>query len=70
MKKDILRGASDFELTADDWKIIDARVEAAKHGAIATDEEVDAVIGRFKELRNEATLGGISWKDLRDKGRK
>lgn len=64
------RHSSKFDLTGDDWKIIEARLEAAKLGAIATDEEVDAVVGRLKELRNETTLSGLSWKDLRDAGRK
>ncbi len=32
--------------------------------------DLDQVIARLKELRKETTLGGLSWKELRDEGRK
>ena len=39
---------ADFELTANDWKIIDERIAAAGRGDIATDAEVEAVFGKFR----------------------
>src|SRR5205085_1278246 len=54
-------------------------VVITKHGkpiarlvsAGATDRaKVDAVIARLKELRKGTTLGGLSWKELRDEGRR
>jgi uncharacterized membrane protein len=36
---------SDFELTEEDWKIIDERVA---HGEIATDAEVEAVFSKYR----------------------
>ncbi len=39
---------TDFELTADDWKIIDVRIAAAGRGEIATDAEVEAIFGKFR----------------------
>lgn len=32
--------------------------------------DLDEVIARLKELREQTTLGGLSWKELRDEGRK
>ena len=40
------------------------RIEAAAH------EEGNNLLERFKETRKNATLGGLSWKELRDTGRK
>ncbi len=37
-----------FDLTADDWKIIEARLEAARLGGIASDDEVAAVFGKHR----------------------
>ncbi|MBC8037781.1 MAG: hypothetical protein H7X89_11265 [Rhizobiales bacterium] len=42
------RHSSDFDLNTDDWKTIEARLEAARLGAIATDEEVAAVFGKYR----------------------
>ncbi|MBI2717777.1 MAG: hypothetical protein HY245_01710 [Rhizobiales bacterium] len=64
------RRSGDFTLTSDDWKIIDARLEAARLGQIATDEEVAATFVSLKDIHKESTLGGLSWRDLRDTGRK
>ena len=41
------RHAPEFELTDDDWKIIDARLEAARAGDIASDDEVAEVFGKY-----------------------
>jgi prevent-host-death family protein len=38
--------------------------------AAAERESVDAIIARIKALRVGQTLGGLSWKDLRDEGRR
>lgn len=54
-------------------------VTITKHGkaaarlvpACAADcEQVDEVIAKLKALRRGATLGGLSWKELRDEGRR
>jgi predicted transcriptional regulator len=37
-----------MQLTDEDWNIIDARIEAARRGEIATDEEVAAVLGKYR----------------------
>lgn len=42
------RHSPDSELSASDWKIIAARMEAARLGAIATDEEVEAVFNKYR----------------------
>ena len=42
------RHSGEFVLSHEDWKIIDARLEAARLGAIATDEEVAAVFGKYR----------------------
>ena len=42
------RHAADFELSKDDRKIIEARLEASQLGSIATDEEVEAVFGKYR----------------------
>ena len=42
------RQSPEFELSSDDWKIIEARLEAARLGAIATDEEVESVLGKYR----------------------
>jgi hypothetical protein len=39
---------ADFDLTADDWKIIDERIASAAAGGIATDAEVEAVFGKYR----------------------
>ena len=33
-------------------------------------ERIDAAITRLKELRAGSSLGGLSWKELRDEGRR
>jgi prevent-host-death family protein len=33
-------------------------------------ERVDAAIAKLKELRAGSSLGGLSWKELRDEGRR
>jgi prevent-host-death family protein len=38
--------------------------------ASAQREDVGAIIARIKALRVGQTLGGLSWKDLRDEGRR
>ena len=38
----------DLELSASDWNIIEARLEAARLGAIATDEEVEVVFSKYR----------------------
>ena len=40
--------AAGFELRADDWTVIAARVEAARNGGIATDEETAAFFGKLR----------------------
>ncbi|MGQ0484048.1 MAG: hypothetical protein ACT4SY_01650 [Hyphomicrobiales bacterium] len=42
------RHSGDFAMTGEDWKIIDARLEAARLGAIASDEEVASVLGKYR----------------------
>ena len=42
------RHSHEFELTSEDWTIIEARLEAARLGAIASDEEVEAVFGKYR----------------------
>lgn len=42
------RHMPDFELSDVDWKIIEARLEAARLGAIATDAEVEAVFSKYR----------------------
>lgn len=37
--------------------------------AVARDRLVD-VVAALKDLRKQTTLGGLSWKELRDEGRK
>lgn len=32
--------------------------------------EIDAAVRRWREARRGVTLGGLSWKELRDEGRK
>lgn len=32
--------------------------------------EFDAAVARFKKVREGMTLGGVSWKELRDEGRR
>jgi hypothetical protein len=39
---------ADFDLTADDWKIIDERIAAAAAGDIASDQEVETVFGKYR----------------------
>jgi prevent-host-death family protein len=36
----------------------------------ANREQVDEVIAKLKALRRGTTLGGLSWKELRDEGRR
>jgi hypothetical protein len=38
-----------FELSADDWAIIDTRIAAAARGDIATEAEVEAVFGKYRQ---------------------
>jgi hypothetical protein len=38
--------------------------------AAANRGDVGAIIARIKALRVGQTLGGLSWKDLRDEGRR
>jgi prevent-host-death family protein len=39
--------------------------------AVGTDQaRVDDVVEKLKRLRKGTTLGGLSWKELRDEGRK
>jgi prevent-host-death family protein len=38
--------------------------------AAADRADVQAAIARMKELRARTTLGGLSWKELRDEGRR
>jgi hypothetical protein len=40
--------AAEFELTAADWRIIDARMEAARNGDIASDQEVEAFFAKYR----------------------
>ena len=42
------RQARDFDITSDDWLIIDARLEAARLGAIASDAEVETIFGKYR----------------------
>ncbi len=42
------RNSNEFMLTGDDWKIIDARLEAARLGGIAAEEEVSAVFNKYR----------------------
>ena len=39
---------ADYELTAEDWKIIDLRVGAAARGEIASDAEVETVFCKYR----------------------
>ena len=36
----------------------------------AIDQRLDETISRLKQMRASNTLGGLSWKELRDEGRK
>jgi prevent-host-death family protein len=38
--------------------------------AVADRARVDRAIGRLKALRSGRTLGGLSWRELRDEGRR
>jgi prevent-host-death family protein len=38
--------------------------------AKSTEGKVSAAMARLRELRKGTTLGGLSWKELRDAGRK
>jgi uncharacterized protein (DUF1778 family) len=40
--------AADFQLNDDDWKIIDARLEAAKLGGFASEKEVSTVFHKYR----------------------
>jgi hypothetical protein len=40
--------ASGFDLSPADWKIIDARIEAAIKGDIATEEETEAFFAKYR----------------------
>lgn len=42
------RNSNEFTLTGEDWKIIDARLEAARLGGIAAEEEVSAVFNKYR----------------------
>ena len=42
------RQSSGFDLDAEDWKIIDARLEAARLGDIASDAEVASFFGKHR----------------------
>lgn len=37
---------------------------------VADQNRLDGVVTELKRLRRQTTLGGLSWKDLRDEGRK
>lgn len=38
--------------------------------AAAETDRLDAVVEQIKALRRRTTLGGLSWQDLRDEGRR
>ena len=38
--------------------------------AVAGREQVDEAIAKLRKLRRDTTLGGMSWKELRDAGRR
>lgn len=38
--------------------------------AIADRSRIDLTISKLKELRNGCNLGGLSWQELRDEGRR
>jgi predicted transcriptional regulator len=38
----------EFELTEEDWKIIDQRVAASARGEFATDQEVEAIFNKYR----------------------
>lgn len=42
------RRKGELELTDEDWAIIDARLEAARCGDIASNEEVKAVFSKYR----------------------
>ena len=39
---------AEFELTAEDWKIIDERIAGSARGEIATDKEVEATYKKYR----------------------
>ncbi len=39
---------ADFQLNSDDWKIIDARKQAAEISGLANDSEVTALFGKYR----------------------
>ncbi len=39
---------SEFELDAEDWKIIDERIAGSKRGEIATDEEMEEIFKKYR----------------------
>ena len=45
------------DLTDEDWAIIDASVESARRGEIASDEEVDAFFAKFRTVGKFASRG-------------
>lgn len=47
-------------------KAVARLVPEAKHDR----ERIDAAIAKLKELRASSPLGGLSWKELRDEGRR
>ncbi len=50
------RHSGDFALTGEDWEIIDARLEAAQLGAIASDEEFASVFGKYCSACDGVTM--------------
>jgi hypothetical protein len=39
---------AEFELTVEDWKIIDERIAGSARGEIATEKEVEAVFQKYR----------------------
>ena len=42
------RHESNFQVSDDDWKIVDARIEAAKLSGLASEQEVSALFSKYR----------------------
>jgi prevent-host-death family protein len=47
-----------------------ARIIPEKPKKPLSEKEADEIVERFKKMREGMTLGDISWKELRDEGRR
>lgn len=62
----------DVKQEGKEFAIMDQGMQVARlTPALQTEKtDIDAAIKEMREMRKQFTLGGLSWKDLRDEGRK